>query len=287
MTLFGSPATELDPLFITGFRHLSEIAPGLLGLPRSLLLNHSVIRFFLPFFSLEKRERILSKFECSGGRGVRWMLGGRYWSGFTLKALRTCPLCNARDVVKRGVAYWHIAHQLPGTLVCSRHQVVLIEHALPNERRAWTLPPSPIADTRNARIKTAPELAIATLLKVAKISLDVVHSDQSLYADRKTVRRVLLNSMNERRSTRTRACWEESTAHAYMSFVQPLRHLVPSRSLASSERDASARLARLLEYGPTSDPTFFCFLIAMLFEDWSEFTIYLHKQHSHHLTREA
>lgn len=43
---------------------------------------------------------------------------------------RYCPECYEHDVALHGVGYWHLAHQLPTTLICTKHQCNLHEIAL-------------------------------------------------------------------------------------------------------------------------------------------------------------
>jgi len=43
---------------------------------------------------------------------------------------RYCPACYEHDVALHGVAYWHLAHQLPTTLMCTEHRCNLHEITL-------------------------------------------------------------------------------------------------------------------------------------------------------------
>lgn len=48
---------------------------------------------------------------------------------------RWCPQCAQAELADHGVDYWHCTHQLPGVLVCRRHQARLQETNLPFRAR--------------------------------------------------------------------------------------------------------------------------------------------------------
>ncbi len=41
--------------------------------------------------------------------------------------LKFCPLCYAEEEKRYGEAYWHRQHQIPGMLVCLKHEVPLLD----------------------------------------------------------------------------------------------------------------------------------------------------------------
>ena len=43
------------------------------------------------------------------------------------KFLKFCPLCLEEDRNKYGEAYWHRHHQIPGILVCLKHEIALLD----------------------------------------------------------------------------------------------------------------------------------------------------------------
>ena len=57
-----------------------------------------------------------------------WQLAkiARY-SPHQTKFLRFCPLCLEEDRNQYGEAYWHLHHQIPGVLVCLKHDIALLD----------------------------------------------------------------------------------------------------------------------------------------------------------------
>ncbi len=51
------------------------------------------------------------------------------------RVLKFCPQCCVEDEQKYGEAYWHRQHQIPGTLVCLKHQVPLVDSQVSLENR--------------------------------------------------------------------------------------------------------------------------------------------------------
>ncbi len=43
------------------------------------------------------------------------------------EVLKFCPKCRVEDEQKYGEAYWHRQHQIPGMLLCLKHQVALVD----------------------------------------------------------------------------------------------------------------------------------------------------------------
>lgn len=58
-----------------------------------------------------------------------------------------CPQCAAQDIKNVGVAYWHVAHQLPWISYCPIH-LIKLEH-IKRERKLLVLPPQEISGGRD------------------------------------------------------------------------------------------------------------------------------------------
>ncbi|MCY1401869.1 Tn7-like transposition protein D [compost metagenome] len=68
------------------------------------------------------------------------LLTGRFGAEHPLKA---CSACMDADANAHGVAYWHLAHQYPGVIICPTHELRLQESILNRQwsgRFQWTLP---------------------------------------------------------------------------------------------------------------------------------------------------
>lgn len=49
-------------------------------------------------------------------------------------AMRFCSECAEEDIKEVGLAYWHVEHQLPGTFVCSKHNIRLMSTPVSRKR---------------------------------------------------------------------------------------------------------------------------------------------------------
>lgn len=92
-----------------------------LGLDPLYLLNkHTNYPYYDWVFSSEKRTLLKEAILKDNGNPTTIIgLKGRYKP-------RLCPLCLKEDMKVYGEPYWHRTHQLPGSLVCHIHNVLLI-----------------------------------------------------------------------------------------------------------------------------------------------------------------
>jgi hypothetical protein len=100
----------------------------------------------LPYFSFFCRSSDaldLAKCMIEGAhpKAHAGLLASTFGAGDVLKF---CPACVAKDIEGFGIAYWHRRHQLPEVVICSTHEVLLVEtiqSADLHDRHALRLPP--------------------------------------------------------------------------------------------------------------------------------------------------
>lgn len=100
---------------------LNRLAQSIGVSSTNLINDHTIFPLFRTIVSDEKRE-ILKKILLYGGGNPHTLLG----LNKSTPKLHLCPACLQEDISIYGEPYWHRAHQLPGTLVCDKHNIVLI-----------------------------------------------------------------------------------------------------------------------------------------------------------------
>ena len=92
-----------------------------------LIENHTLFPFYVPFLPAGRAVKIREYLRSSVDGGAVYPLLGMLTSKITLNALRYCPLCAQEDRRQYGEAYWHRVHQIPGVIVCAKHELFLNE----------------------------------------------------------------------------------------------------------------------------------------------------------------
>lgn len=127
LALFGHRRQGSQHDFPTRLGALVERTEGQLGDAHALIQRHTILPFYLRLrdpqdaaaavAALVNPERGMLKFRLG-------MLTSRFRAHHPLKA---CAACMARDSSNFGVAYWHLAHQYPGSWICLQHRQPLLE----------------------------------------------------------------------------------------------------------------------------------------------------------------
>jgi len=87
------------------------------------------------------------------------------------RPMRFCPACLAEDRTTQPVAYWRRAHQLPGVLVCFKHEAPLHEPVGSDRRQRPALVlPEELLSAGRARHMAVPDAAHALLVALAQRS---------------------------------------------------------------------------------------------------------------------
>jgi hypothetical protein len=137
--------------------HVEEFASrtyGVLGESRKIILEHTLLPYFLPFRTQSDAENSISAAKGSGLGNLKGRLGilaSRFGAAHPLKA---CVTCMAIDRSEHGTSYWHRDHQWPGVWVCHIHGTELLRalgkvnsqgrfHWLVPEEMAFAAPADP------------------------------------------------------------------------------------------------------------------------------------------------
>lgn len=123
LALYGKPHRTATLIFPAGLEHLSNKIPGRALSADQLLLSHTSFRYFSAFMSPKEREylrtymlkNLTSKSRPPIPKSVQT----------SKKHLNYCPLCVKEDRTKFRETYWRRLHQLPGVIICLKHDVFL------------------------------------------------------------------------------------------------------------------------------------------------------------------
>lgn len=100
--------------------------------PNHYLSKHTVFRYAVAFMPTQEALRLHHNAILSN---QPMHLGAVSQSGNTgNKLLRYCKACLCEDMVMYGESYWHRAHNLPITYICTRHMLPLYESPLPSQK---------------------------------------------------------------------------------------------------------------------------------------------------------
>lgn len=83
--------------------------------------NHTLFRYYTAFQSEEQRKAGWKAMIGSEG-SVHFLLGASVFRTGRPTHLQFCPVCRDEQDHKHGFPYWQRIHQLPGVVVCARHE---------------------------------------------------------------------------------------------------------------------------------------------------------------------
>jgi hypothetical protein len=187
LQLFGSQTAGLLHDFPSHLATFVERTHNECGDVKALAYSHTLFGFYAIFLTDEIAEQLIVNMAGESVDRLKFRLGlpaSRLGAGHPLKACRTCV---QEDVANAGIAYWHLAHQLPGILVCRKHGEVLMESSVKTKtvrRLQWVLPEDVEADQWCASVKIPAKVAL-TLEKIARFAnaLEAIpdsHLDQAI-----------------------------------------------------------------------------------------------------------
>lgn len=137
--------------------------------------ENTLYPYFRPFLPEHRADDLFSAMLGANARGLKSSLGLLASRVGASNALRLCRQCVVSNEQRRGVAYWHRVHQVPGVLVCPIHQLPLDDCTLAAaySRHALWLP----RNVPQTLIRQSPSFTAhqqAALLEIATASSAVV-----------------------------------------------------------------------------------------------------------------
>lgn len=141
--LFGAPYAALCHDFPSRLNLLERSTRGVLGSTRDIALRNTLLGYYLAIVRRSRAEQIIGLLRTGTIRHLKMLLGITASRVGGHHPLKGCERCFADDEASRGLAYWHVEHQLPSVLVCSTHRCPLFiawDPVTPVHRRHWLLP---------------------------------------------------------------------------------------------------------------------------------------------------
>lgn len=160
---------------------------GAIGDAVSIINQRTLLPFYLPFRSLRLAALAHEAMRGPSIASLKYQLGLLTSGLGAAHPLKSCPRCIVADQERHGWAYWHRDHQLPGTWICTRHQMLLriSPHKLDQRARfAWALP-SPSTESMSTAIsQTAKDRDLMRwLAKLASMGAELVQLKHSAFDD--------------------------------------------------------------------------------------------------------
>ncbi len=124
--LFGARYTKASVDITCNLKYLvSNLPTGHYHTVDSLIDNHTLLPFYIPFIPQERVAHVREGMAGSNGSTVRASLGLVLSTISPPIWLRFCPLCAESDREVFGEFYWHRLHQVSGVEVCPTHNIFL------------------------------------------------------------------------------------------------------------------------------------------------------------------
>jgi hypothetical protein len=94
------------------------------------IYENTIYPLFAPFIPEARAKLILKAMKSNNGDSIYTRLGVM---ASTIKApefLRFCPSCFKSDLESYGEAYWHRIHQIPGVILCPKHNTFILNSSV-------------------------------------------------------------------------------------------------------------------------------------------------------------
>lgn len=160
---------------------------GAIGDAVSIINQRTLLPFYLPFRSPRLAALAHEAMRGPSIGSLKYQLGLLTSGLGAAHPLKSCPRCIAVDQERNGWAYWHRDHQLPGTWICTRHQVHLRVSPCKLDQRArfaWVLPSSSAESiSTGASLNAKDRGAMRWLAKLASMGAELVQLEHGTLDD--------------------------------------------------------------------------------------------------------
>lgn len=278
--LFGDHHAGLRHDFPSGLRHLARVTNGAFGSAQYLIENHTLLPYFLPLRRASDARAACTCLLEPHIDSLKYRLGlltSRFRAHHPLKF---CPACVDEDTERQGFPYWHIAHQWPGSWICTKHGELLIASVYKVnqiQRFQWVLP-----DTARWQPPSVDTAALASNARNTLTRLSQLASNWAADSDFRDVgqilRRAYILAFRDRGwitsagRLRLRYAGEHFATH-----LSGLHEFSEFLHLPQDPLQAHVQLGRLLRQPRTgTHPLRHLVMIEWLFPDWQDFKRCLH-----------
>jgi hypothetical protein len=129
--LFGSMTVCSVTDFPCHLAELSQRIPGKVIHKETFLYQHTLFPYYSHFGLNNRLDDVIYEMMYRDGSAIHMKMGMTANNVKNVSRLKYCLSCSKNDRSQYGIAYWHRTHQLPGVIVCHKHQTRLIESVIP------------------------------------------------------------------------------------------------------------------------------------------------------------
>ncbi|NMM14163.1 MAG: hypothetical protein HHJ17_11585 [Rhodoferax sp.] len=251
---------------------------GRLGSADEIILDHTLLRFYLPFRGLRVANDAISAMRGPGIGSLKYRLGLLTSSWGAEHPLKACSACMTEDRRVHGVAYWHREQQLPGVWTCAQHGLHLLSSSMKIHQVArfdWVLPGFSELQDQHRSLSTVigAERSLEPLKRLAAWSNAMVSEPAGRFDDpvrlSKTFRArlIVLGWASSSGRVRWGPLLEDGLRHLRIFAEIWTRADLANRSLLYSQ------LTHLLGARALTHPLRYLLWIDWLFGNWTDFAL--------------
>jgi hypothetical protein len=170
--LFGAPYAGLLHDFPSHLAALDERTRQSLGDTRLLGRTNTLLGYFLPLVAADTSGRILQALQTGTIPHLKMSLGITASRVGASHPLKGCVDCFDDDEATHGRAYWHVTHQYPSSLVCTKHRQplrIFDSKTTPVHQRVW-LRPRHWTDREWRDVRVDTDTQMVSLIRIAEFS---------------------------------------------------------------------------------------------------------------------
>lgn len=277
--LFGHPRAGLNHDLPGRVDDFSRRVHGQLGSAEDILLERTVLAYYLRFRTESDTLSVLSQLRESGPASMKARLG---WLATRMGAahpLRACLSCVEQSIREHDAATWMLLHQLPGVWYCPKHhELLLVARVKVNgiQRFQWLLPDDVTLDLAGPmRVKALLDaVAIERMRLVAEATAELLAMPRGFVIESSRFADTCLSRLVDRRMASPNGRLRpQLIGPEFAGFLGSLAALPERNALCVGPDAALYSLRRLLQPRERCPHPLRCILAAIwLFGSWKEFT---------------
>ncbi|HHF0814911.1 TPA: TnsD family Tn7-like transposition protein [Pseudomonas aeruginosa] len=241
-----------------------------IGVSERIIKERTILPFFAPFQSEANLDGAINSMKGQLLGSIKYRLGlivSKYGAEHPLKF---CSACAEEDTERHGVAYWHLSHQYPGSLLCLPHKMELTTFS---QKRKWNSPHSwalPNDECNHNTQKSYSLLVQNALTSISKSAVDLARAGFGLTFQPELVAETYRQELQRRHEL------GETVTDLETALLGHFDLLAPFHPLDALPRDRAALRSMLQQLTTTprghSHPLKHLALISWLFGDLQHFS---------------
>lgn len=272
--LFGSKTAGLMHDFPGRLAIFVERTENELGNASNLAYLHTLLGFYASFLSAALSEEFVRDMEKGSVTRLKFRLGlpsSRLGAGHPLKA---CQACMESDKASAEIAYWHMAHQMPGRWLCPKHTLPLWVSSIKTrlaDRLQWILPSDVKTDQWRSPVPICSDITLP-LERIGHL-IDNFRADPNFHLNRNTLYHTYLTGL-KRNGWLTKCGFIRMAVvrDEFSKYARGLNGISDFPFVDSAYREDGGFLGGLLRRPRHRDhPTKHLVLISFLFDNWPDF----------------